>query len=308
MRSPYALGGGDEVRRHVDGSRSATTRTGRRPSSPRSAAAIRRIAAACGTAASCRRTRCKMLRDERGGYVEIDESSSMDWAPLRARIARARHAQLELRSHRADRDDLEHHRRWRVDRARLPEHLREVEPVGRVHRRQRASGPGPEETEPLGRRDGVGPQVLRRLAREDRPRAGRRCARSYATGVRESTPRGSSRPARGARSGSTRRRASTSTWRAPRARSSTRHTSSRGCAASKTTYYLRTLAATSAEKSTGQGGELNAVSESGALPAISAKGRARPAAVAVPEPKFCAIDDPTCEACQYKAPTCKALQ
>ena len=38
----------------------------------------------------------------------------------------------------------------------------------------------------------------------------------------------------------------------------------------KTTYYLRTLAATSAEKSTGRGGELNAVSESGALPAISA--------------------------------------
>src|SRR5205814_9721019 len=31
----------------------------------------------------------------------------------------------------------------------------------------------------------------------------------------------------------------------------------------KTTYYLRTLAATSAEKSTGQGGELNAVSSSG---------------------------------------------
>jgi len=31
----------------------------------------------------------------------------------------------------------------------------------------------------------------------------------------------------------------------------------------KTTYYLRTLAATSAEKSTGQGGELNAVTSSG---------------------------------------------
>jgi ribonucleoside-diphosphate reductase alpha chain len=28
-----------------------------------------------------------MLRDERGGYVEIDESSSLDWAPLRERIA-----------------------------------------------------------------------------------------------------------------------------------------------------------------------------------------------------------------------------
>src|SRR4029078_10862714 len=32
----------------------------------------------------------------------------------------------------------------------------------------------------------------------------------------------------------------------------------------KTTYYLRTLAATSAEKSTGAGGELNAVSSGGA--------------------------------------------
>ena len=37
--------------------RSATTPTGRRPSSPRNAAATRRTRAACGTAASCRRTR-----------------------------------------------------------------------------------------------------------------------------------------------------------------------------------------------------------------------------------------------------------
>ncbi len=75
----------------------------------------------------------------------------------------------------------------------------------------------------------------------------------------------------------------------------------------KTTYYLRTLAATSAEKSTGQGGELNAVSSSGAASGASA-GRAMsaknstPAAthsVQEPEaPKFCAIDDPTCESCQ----------
>jgi len=58
----------------------------------------------------------------------------------------------------------------------------------------------------------------------------------------------------------------------------------------KTTYYLRTLAATSAEKSTGKGGELNAVS-SGA-PAITAKPAAEP------EPKMCLVNDPTCEACQ----------
>jgi len=50
----------------------------------------------------------------------------------------------------------------------------------------------------------------------------------------------------------------------------------------KTTYYLRSLGATAAEKSTGQGGELNAVS----------------ATIAEAEPKQCLIDDPTCEACQ----------
>ena len=66
----------------------------------------------------------------------------------------------------------------------------------------------------------------------------------------------------------------------------------------KTTYYLRTLAATSAEKSTGAGGELNAVSESGGLPGLGAIGRSRSAPLAEAEPKFCTIDNPECEACQ----------
>jgi ribonucleoside-diphosphate reductase alpha chain len=70
----------------------------------------------------------------------------------------------------------------------------------------------------------------------------------------------------------------------------------------KTTYYLRTLAATAAEKSTGEGGELNAVSASGAqlgglAGSASGRGASAPKA-AEPEPKFCKIDDPTCEACQ----------
>src|SRR5581483_2114746 len=61
----------------------------------------------------------------------------------------------------------------------------------------------------------------------------------------------------------------------------------------KTTYYLRTLAATSAEKSTGRGGELNAVPEAGALGGASAASRPLAAAPAAePEPKFCALDDP----------------
>jgi ribonucleoside-diphosphate reductase alpha chain len=65
----------------------------------------------------------------------------------------------------------------------------------------------------------------------------------------------------------------------------------------KTTYYLRTLGKTSAEKSTGQGGELNSVPASGGLPSVTAKANA-PAAIETDEVQFCAIDDPTCEACQ----------
>ncbi len=64
----------------------------------------------------------------------------------------------------------------------------------------------------------------------------------------------------------------------------------------KTTYYLRTLAATSAEKSTGKGGELNAVSASGGMVAPATASAKKVGAVE--EPKACLIADPTCEACQ----------
>src|SRR2546429_1399450 len=72
----------------------------------------------------------------------------------------------------------------------------------------------------------------------------------------------------------------------------------------KTTYYLRTLAATSAEKSTGQGGELNAVTSSGGN--IGASGLAASIKASAPrshagqetEPKLCSIDDPNCDSCQ----------
>jgi ribonucleoside-diphosphate reductase alpha chain len=71
----------------------------------------------------------------------------------------------------------------------------------------------------------------------------------------------------------------------------------------KTTYYLRTLAATSAEKSTGQGGELNAVSSSGGSVGASGltssiKASAPKHTAQEPEAKFCKIDDPNCESCQ----------
>lgn len=52
----------------------------------------------------------------------------------------------------------------------------------------------------------------------------------------------------------------------------------------KTTYYLRSLGATAAEKSTGFGGELNAVSAGNNAPEEL--------------PKMCSIDNPECESCQ----------
>ena len=70
----------------------------------------------------------------------------------------------------------------------------------------------------------------------------------------------------------------------------------------KTTYYLRTMGATSAEKSTGKIGQLNAVASDGSAGSFGSAGSADAFAanadVADDAPKFCAIDDPDCEACQ----------
>ena len=76
----------------------------------------------------------------------------------------------------------------------------------------------------------------------------------------------------------------------------------------KTTYYLRTQSATHAEKSTVSAGRMNAVSAgsdaSGAGMAMSALEKAALAAQAqmasqvATDVKFCGVDDPTCEACQ----------
>jgi ribonucleoside-diphosphate reductase alpha chain len=55
----------------------------------------------------------------------------------------------------------------------------------------------------------------------------------------------------------------------------------------KTTYYLRSMGATHAEKSTSKIGQLNAVPSDGGVTAATAE-----------DGKFCAIDNPECEACQ----------
>jgi ribonucleoside-diphosphate reductase alpha chain len=84
----------------------------------------------------------------------------------------------------------------------------------------------------------------------------------------------------------------------------------------KTTYYLRTMAATSAEKSTGKGGELNAVPSHGGMsagmsaapvsaapvmtapPVVPSNPAVAAAALPATDMKFCSIDNPDCEACQ----------
>ena len=60
----------------------------------------------------------------------------------------------------------------------------------------------------------------------------------------------------------------------------------------KTTYYLRTMAATGIEKSTSHAGALNAVQS--AAPVAAAAPSTEPAS----DVKFCSLDDPDCEACQ----------
>jgi ribonucleoside-diphosphate reductase alpha chain len=78
----------------------------------------------------------------------------------------------------------------------------------------------------------------------------------------------------------------------------------------KTTYYLRTVGATHAEKSTVKAGQMNSVSSGDGSSSMSAAPvtvapavvASAPVISALQEPatdiKFCAIDDPTCEACQ----------
>ena len=72
----------------------------------------------------------------------------------------------------------------------------------------------------------------------------------------------------------------------------------------KTTYYLRTQSSSHAEKSTVAAGRMNAVSSGGgdapmsALDMAAAAARAQLAASPATDVKFCGVDDPTCEACQ----------
>jgi ribonucleoside-diphosphate reductase alpha chain len=75
----------------------------------------------------------------------------------------------------------------------------------------------------------------------------------------------------------------------------------------KTTYYLRTMGATHAEKSTVKAGKMNSVSSGpeasaasgmSALEAAAAAAQLQMSTSPATDIKFCAIDDPGCESCQ----------
>jgi len=76
----------------------------------------------------------------------------------------------------------------------------------------------------------------------------------------------------------------------------------------KTTYYLRTMSATHAEKSTISSGRMNSVSSAQSTASSGASLLEAAAAVAqqqmelsssaATDIKFCGVDDPTCESCQ----------
>ena len=85
-----------------------------------------------------------------------------------ARARTERHPQLEHHGHRADRDHRQHHRRLAVDRADLPEPVREVEPLRRIHRDQPLPGARPQGPRPVGPGHGQRPEVLRRFRAADR--------------------------------------------------------------------------------------------------------------------------------------------
>jgi hypothetical protein len=213
-----------------------------------------------------------LLAEQRGGYVEVDRSAArLDWDALRAAHRRARHAQQQLRGHRAHGHHLQHHRRRRVDRAQLRQPVGQVQPVGRVHGRQRVPGARPQAPGPVGRRDGDGPEALRRLAAPI-DRVPEELKRLYATAFEVDATWLVEAGAR--RQKWIDQAQSLNIYMAGASGKKLDETYKlawlRGL---KTTYYLRTTSATYAEKATVAHGALNAVSMS--RPRLSMRSHAR---------------------------------
>ena len=136
--------------------RSATTPTGLDRARRRSAAATRATAARCGTAASCRIDIARPAgRASAAATIEVDRAARRSTGTRCAqRIGEHGMRNSQLRGDRADGDDLQHRRRAAPRSSRRSATSRQVEPLGRVHGRQRVPGARPEEARAVGRGDG----------------------------------------------------------------------------------------------------------------------------------------------------------
>ena len=77
----------------------------------------------------------KMLANERGAqYLDVNTDTTDGLGEAAQEGAEQRHAQFKCHGHCSHRDHRQHHRRIAVDRADLPESVRQIEPVRRIHR------------------------------------------------------------------------------------------------------------------------------------------------------------------------------
>ena len=81
-----------------------------------------------------------LLRDERGGLRRGRRQQHYGLGCLARPYWPIRHAQFQLRRDRSDRDDRQYCRRFAMHRTDLPQSVRQIEPVGRVHGSQRVPG------------------------------------------------------------------------------------------------------------------------------------------------------------------------
>ena len=229
----------------------------------------------------------------------VARAASRLGAGLRARQG-ARHAQLEHDGDCADGDDREHRGLLPVHRADLQEHLREGEHQRRVHGGERLPGARPQGARPVERRDARSAEVLRRQRPDDRRHPGSLKAKYREAFEIDPIVALQSTAVRGkwvdqsqshnvfmkGTSGKKLAEIYITAWRL----------------GLKTTYYLRTLAASQIEKSTLDASKYGFTQKRDYTEVVPAEAAvAVPVAAPVaaePDAKLCRIDDPDCEACQ----------
>ena len=88
--------------------------------------------APCGAGAFPIDSLDRLIEHRGADYIQVDRSQTLTGRPCADR-ENPRHAQFQCHGHRPHRHHRQHYRRIPVHRADLPEPVRQIEPVGRVH-------------------------------------------------------------------------------------------------------------------------------------------------------------------------------